>query len=376
MRILLLSNPASAHTIKLARSLALSGQEIIVFGLNRCASETYANFPNIKVISIDLGHNIIYGEEGNKRKLLYLKALPLLRKIIKEFSPDIVHAHYATSYGLLGALCGFRPYVLSVWGSDVFNFPNLSFLHRWLIRFNLSRADKVLSTSHAMALETNKYTPKSIEVTPFGIDLTVFKPETVVSLFAPEDIVIGTIKTLEEAYGIEYLIRAFYQVRCRHPELPLKLLIVGGGSLEKNLKTLTEELKLDDCTKFTGSVPYDSIPKYHNMLSVYVAVSNSESFGVAILESSACEKPVVVSNVGGLPEVVEDNVTGIVVPPRDVAATAIAIERLVLDAELRSLMGRAGRARVQRLYDWNANVTQMINIYKAILTCPLPVVPT
>jgi len=368
LKILLLSNPDSSHTLKWARSLALSGQEIVVFGLNKYAYETYATFKNIKVVSIDLDTSTTYSDEGNKRKLVYLKALPLLKQVIKAFSPDIVHAHYATSYGLLGALCGFRPYLLSVWGSDVFSFPNLSFLHRWLVRFNLSRADKVLSTSHVMALETNKYTAKPIEVTPFGIDLSVFKPETVVSPFAPEDIVIGTIKTLEEKYGIEYLIRAFHQVRCRHPELPLKLLIVGGGSLEQNLKTLTRELKLDDCTTFTGRVPFDDIQKYHNMLSVSVFVSVcSESFGVAVLESSGCEKPVIVSNIGGLPEVVEDNITGIVVPPRDVVATANAIERLVLDVELRSLMGRAGRARVQRLYDWNANVTQMINIYETIL---------
>ena len=369
MKILLLSNPDSSHTLKWARSLALSGQEIMVFGLHKYASETYATFKNIKVVSIDSDTSITDSDEGNKRKLVYLKALPLLKQVIKAFGPDIVHAHYATSYGLLGALCGFRPYLLSVWGSDVFSFPNLSFLHRWLVRFNLSRADKVLSTSHVMALETNQYTAKPIEVTPFGIDLSVFKPETVVSPFAPEDIVVGTIKTLEEKYGIEYLIRAFHHVRCRHPELPLKLLIVGGGSLEQNLKTLTRELKLDDCTKFTGRVPFDDIQKYHNMLSVsvFVSVCSSESFGVAILESCGCEKPVIVSNIGGLPEVVEDNITGIVVPPRDVAATANAIERLVLDVELRSLMGRAGRARVQRLYDWNANVTQMINIYETIL---------
>ena len=367
MKILLLSNPASSHTMKWARSLSLSGQEIVIFGLNSCESATYANFPNIKVISIDLGTNITFSGEGNKRKLIYLKALPLLRRTIKEFSPDIVHAHYATSYGLLGALSGFRPYILSVWGSDVFTFPNLSFLHRWLVRFNLSRADKVLSTSRVMALETSKYTPKAIEVTPFGIDLSVFKPETVVSFFAPEDIVVGTVKTLEEKYGVEYLIRAFPHVRCRHPELPLKLLIVGGGSLEQDLRSLIEELNLDDCTRLTGRVPFDDIPKYHNMLSVNVSVSNSESFGVAILESSACEKPVVVSNIGGLPEVIEDNVTGIMVSARDVATTANAIERLVLDAELRSTMGRAGRERVRRLYDWDANVSQMIDIYKGLL---------
>lgn len=368
MKILLLANPASSHTIKWAHSLALAGLDVIIFGLNSSDSKIYASFSNIKIVAFGMDKFVNSGVEGNFRKLNYLKALPSLRQTIKEFNPDVVHAHYATSYGLLGALCGFRPFVLSVWGADIFTFPNLSFLHRWLVRFNLSRADKVLSTSHVMALETNKYTSKSVEVTPFGVNLSQFRPYPVSSPFTPEDIVIGTIKTLEEKYGIEYLIRAFHQVRRRNEALSLKLMIVGGGSLEKNLQALTEELGITDCTIFTGRVPFDEIPRYHNMLSVNVSVSicNSESFGVAILESSACEKPVVVSNVGGLPEVVEDNVTGIVVPPRDVAATANAIERFVMDAELRLSMGRAGRARVQLLYDWDANVMQMIEIYESL----------
>ena len=71
----------------------------------------------------------------------------------------------------------------------------------------------------------------------------------------------------------------------------------------------------------------------------------------------------VVSNIGGLPEVVEDGVTGIVVPPRNPEKTAEAIEKLVLNKELREKMGKAGRERVERLYNWNDNVKQMVEIY-------------
>lgn len=338
----------------------------MILGLNNCPLETYSKHKNIKIVSANFDNNVTYGEEGNARKLAYLKVLPLLWRTIREFRPDVVHAHYASSYGLLGALTWFKPFVVSVWGSDIYTFPRRSLLHSWLIKFVLFRAGKVLSTSHAMASETRKYTQKSIVVTPFGIDLQVFKPTTVSSLFSPSDIVVGTVKTLEEKYGIEYLIRAFHQVRSRNPDLPLKLLIVGGGTLEEYLKKLVAELNLGDCTVFTGRVPFEAVQEYHNMLSVYVALSvcDSESFGVAILESGACAKPVIVWNVGGLPEVVEDGVTGIVVPVRDIDATVAAIESLVLDEELRQGMGRAGRARVQCQYDWNSSVGQMITIYE------------
>jgi L-malate glycosyltransferase len=367
IKVLLLSDPSSPHTIKWARSLSSSGVEVCIFGLNPCPHEAYASFPNIRIHSLGLNADIFLTGQASLNKIYYLKALTKIKQIIKDFKPDILHAHYATSYGLLGALSGFKPFILSVWGTDIFDFPNVSLLHRCILRFNLMRADNILSTSYAMAKETQKYTRKAIEVTPFGIDLNIFKPTSVDSFFSPKDIVIGTIKTLAETYGIEYLIRAFYILRSNYPQMPLKLLIVGGGELEQKLKSITRELGLGSCVIFTGKVSYDDVPKYHNMISVFVSVSNSESFGVAIIEASACERPVVVSRVGGLIEVVEDGVSGIVVPPRNVAATAKAIEHLILNEDLRKKMGSAGRKRVALMYDWNANVSHMMGIYKNIL---------
>jgi glycosyltransferase involved in cell wall biosynthesis len=88
---------------------------------------------------------------------------------------------------------------------------------------------------------------------------------------------------------------------------------------------------------------------------------------VAIIEASACEKPVVVSNEGGLPEVVKDGETGFVVPPKDPRATAMAIEKLMLDKELCIKMGKKGRKRVMKLYNWDDNVDLMISIYQGLI---------
>ena len=196
-----------------------------------------------------------------------------------------------------------------------------------------------------------------------------FKPLNVNSLFDKNDIVIGTIKTLEEKYGIEYLIKAFAIVKNKYHNLPLKLLIVGDGSLSENLKNLVHDLNIEEETVFTGKIAHELVPVYDNMLSVSVSVSvsNSESFGVAVIETSACGKPVVVSDVGGLPEVVKDGITGIVVPPRNPEKTAEAIEKLVLDDSMRKQMGAAGREHVAQFYDWNKNVEQMVDIYRGMI---------
>nr|WP_321268044.1 glycosyltransferase [uncultured Sulfurimonas sp.] len=364
MKLLLLSNPNSVHTIKWAKSLAQNDIDVIIFGLGDFIVNDYDDIKNITVKTIN---ETVTRDEGAIAKLRYLKALPSVKKIIKEFEPDIVHAHYASSYAFVGALCGFSPFIVSVWGSDVFSFPKKSFLHKAVLKYNLKKADKILSTSHVMAKETKLYTNKDIEVTPFGIDIEQFKPTyTKEELFEKDDIVIGTVKTLEEKYGIEYLIRAFKIICDKYVELPLKLLIVGEGSLGSYLKNLTKELEIDNKVIFTGKVPFTDVSKYHNMLSVSVSVSNSESFGVAIIEASSCAKPVVVSNVGGLPEVVEDGVSGFVVPPRDPQKTSDAIEKLIIDDKLRNTMGNNGRIIVKKLYNWKENVVLMLNIYKEI----------
>jgi len=367
MKILLLGDINSPHIQKWSLGLAGKGIEIGIFSLSAVETHWYEKLKNIKILSDGWVKDEVTFRSSGFTKLTYLKALPALKKILKDYQPDILHAHYATSYGFLGAQCSFHPFIISVWGSDVFDFPNEGFVQKKLLKYNLKKADKILSTSHVMAKETKKYTDKEIEVIPFGVDLDVFKPQKAESLFNKNDIVIGTVKTLEEKYGIEYLIQAFKILIDKHDDLPLKLLIVGDGTREKYLKALVKKLAIEEHTIFTGRVNWNETPKYHNMLSVSVSVSESESFGVAVIEASACEKPVVVSNVGGLPEVVEDDVTGFVVSPENPEKTAEAIEKLILNNNLRIEMGKNGRKRVEELYHWKKNLEQMTSIYQSIL---------
>ncbi len=364
MKILILSDANNIHTIRWVSSLADRGIEILLFSLPTCTVDAYDVFTNVMVVGCQKGMS---KTAGIVVKLKYLTVLSVLKKEIKKFNPDIVHAHYATSYGLLGALSGFSPFVLSVWGSDVFEFPVKSFLHKKILEFNLSRTDKILSTSNVMAVETNKYSNKNIEITPFGIDLNIFKKKKVERLFSENAIVIGTVKSLEKIYGIRYLIKGFILLVEKYPELPLKLLIVGRGTQEQKLKSMCKKANILDKTIFTGHIKHKEVPRYLNMLDVSVSVSDNESFGVAVIEASACCCPVIVSNVGGLPEVVADGVTGIVVPRRDEKGLMLALEKLIFDAGLRKKMGLAGRKKVALDYDWDKNVTQMHTIYKKLL---------
>ncbi len=366
LKILFLSDANSAHSRKWILSLANHDYLIGLFSLSKLANRWFSGNKNIQFLSDGLGFETV---GGDVEKLKYIRALPKLKKAIKSFQPDILHAHYATSYGLLGALTGFHPFIVSVWGSDIYDFPKKSFLHRFILKRNLKRSDCVLSTSQSMALETTKYTKKKIHTTPFGIEIEKFKPQRIKSLFNEGDIVIGTIKALEPKYGINYLISAFDKLCKRHPSLPLRLIIVGKGSEESSLKAHCQLYGIEDKVKFTGWIEPEDIPIYHNMIDVFVAlsVSESESFGVAAIEAEACAKPVVVSDVSGFKEVVEEGVTGIIVPKCDSTAAANAIEKLVLDPLLRRSMGEAGRKRVEKLYNWDLNFRDIMSIYDDVI---------
>jgi glycosyltransferase involved in cell wall biosynthesis len=217
-----------------------------------------------------------------------------------------------------------------------------------------------------MAKETRKYSKVDVEVINFGVDTNIFKPTLEKVFFSQNDIVIGTIKSLEPKYGIFDLVDAFNLLKEKFPSVSLKLLIVGRGSLEKELNDYIKRLKLTESTVITGFIPFDKIPQMHNTLDIMVATSveDSESFGVSVLESSACGRPVVVTNVGGLPEVVEDNVTGKIIPPKRPDILAKELEKLILNIKLRKDMGSAGRMRVVEKFNWKNNVEQMIINYE------------
>ena len=166
---------------------------------------------------------------------------------------------------------------------------------------------------------------------------------------------------------MEYLIDAFALLRKRAKGYPLKLLIVGRGSLDNILREKVKDLGIEADTVFTGYIQPREVPFYQNMFTISVYPSLNESFGVSVVEAMACEKPVIVSNIGGLPEVVEENVTGLIVPAANAEKLAAAMETLVRDEALRNKLGKEGRQRVARLYNWENNLADMINIYEELL---------
>ena len=350
MRIALLGPANSIHLQRWAHALAGREHAVGVFTQHACKRELLPTAASVFVLP-------------RRGSLGYFTNAWRVRRLLLRWRPDVVNAHYASGYGTTAALCGVRPVLLSVWGSDVYDFPYENALKGRLVRGNLRRATAVASTSHAMARQVQRLTPErhEIVVTPFGVDLAQFAP-------APRPnrpLTIGTVKSLAPKYGVDLLLRAFAGLAAdddaKAAAAGWRLLIVGDGPQRAELEALARELGIASRTEFAGAVAHTDVPAWLNRLDIYAAPSrlDSESFGVAVIEASACALPVVVSDAGGLPEVVRDGETGLVVPRNDVAALQAALERLVLDAALRARLGRAGRLHVERVYEWGRCVDVM-----------------
>lgn len=303
----------------------------------------------------------------------YFTMVPCIRSLLKRIQPDVVNAHYASGYGTTACLADFHPWVLSVWGSDVYDFPGKSPLHRWWVRTNLLAADRVASTSYCMAEQTRRIAPAlaDIAITPFGVNISAYQKVAPINTSHQEGLVIGTVKIMADKYGIDTLIEAFAMLKKRLKESSsgmggnLTLRLVGDGPQSEELKALTQCLDISDSVTFVGRVPHTQVPTELAKLDVYVALSrlDSESFGVAIIEACAASRPVVVSDAGGLPEVTVDGVTGLVVPRKNPEAAAEALEKLVNNPSLRKQMGDAGRRHVEENYSWDACISTMLQLY-------------
>ncbi len=353
-RILILSDINSAHTEKWVKGLLVNNFQIHLFSLSDSKTSWHNNLSNFQfsVQKTNTTRSFI-------SKLKYFNAVPSIKQIIKDFQPDFVHAHYASSYGLLGALCNFPNFYVSVWGSDVYDFPRISIVTSRLLKYVFKKAIKIFSTGNVMAKEISKYTDKRIEIVSFGIDVEKFKPvETRVN---KEVIQIGVIKSLEYTYGIDIIIKALSIVVQSYQNIQLR--VVGGGSLEIVYKQLVEELNLSSYVVFIGKVPYDNIVEEYQRLDVFVNPSRFESFGVSIIEASSCGLPVIATNTGGQVELVKESETGVLIDPEDVEGLALAICHLVKNDGLRKRMGENGRKFVLENYTLKSSLEDMIKHY-------------
>jgi hypothetical protein len=228
MKLLILSDAGSVHTKRWVTALSKKLELIIVFSFFDTDDDFFYKEENVKLYTLLPGKT---GKIGYIDRLKYLFSFFTVMRLVKKYSPDIIHSHYASSYGLIGSFLNFSPKITSLWGSDVYDFPRRNFIFKEILKHNLKYTDIVLSTSQNMAKEARLYTKKNISITPFGVDTSRFINSSLKKI--ESTFVLGTIKGLNYIYGIDIALRSFALLIKNNPTKEFQFHIAGIGDEDR-----------------------------------------------------------------------------------------------------------------------------------------------
>jgi len=301
---------------------------------------------------------------------LYLAFIPrhlAIKRLVQEIQPDLIHAHFIAKYGFhLPGLCR-CPTIVSAWGDDVLILPKKSRLIRWYTKKVLDSVDLIYAVSHNIKshiIGDFSIPEKNVHYLPFGIDTGLFSPASIRADTDPS-IRIFSNRGYFPVYDNETLTRGFALAYGKNNNL--RLTLKGDGPLAEQVKDLVTASGLSGVVTFREKTAYSDVPGDYRAADIFITTSVSDGTPVSILEAMASGLPCIATAVGGIPEWVEDGVTGLLIRPHDPEAVADAILLLAADPDLRARMGAAARDIVLKNGQWNNLMAQAEKDYLALI---------
>jgi glycosyltransferase involved in cell wall biosynthesis len=344
MRVLVVGELASPHVQRWAPALAEHGVEVITAGLGRAETDD----------AVSLG-----SASGRARR--YASALPALARLIRRVDPDVVHAHFVSSYGILAAAtCGRRPLVLSAWGDDVLFYGAKRSWHRGAIRGALRRARAVTYDAEDLRRAVVAIAPDTRTVS------VVFGPERAWTEAprcpAPR---ILSARGFNELYWQEGILEAFAAVADRHPAWGLD--VIDWGAAPGVAASMVAASGVADRTNL---VPWCTRAELQAMMlraEVVCSVPSSDGTAASLLEAMASGAFPVVSDVPANREWVAHASNGLVVRAGDVTALAEALDLAMADEGLRRRAAERNRSMIAERATWEAAVAKLSATYRSVL---------
>ena len=296
-----------------------------------------------------------------------------VKKLIKEIKPDIMNAHYVSSYGTLASLLGFYPLIITAWGSDILVTPQNFLPSKWAIKYALSKADLITCDAEHMKKEMIKLgaNPSKIKIINFGIDTKLFIPgpkdeKFKKNLGITNEKIIISLRSLDPIYDIKTLIKSVVPVLKEQHEI--KFIIAGKGPQEKELKDFAEELNISKNIKFIGFISNEELPKYLRLADIYVSTSLSDAgISASTSEAMACGVPVVVTDTGENEKWIDSGKNGFIIPVKQPEILAEKIIYLLKNENTRKEFGEKSRKIIEERNDYYKEMEKIENIYYKLI---------
>jgi len=310
---------------------------------------------------------------------LWLNLVSLFPRVVQfrlamgRIGPDLVHVHYINEAALFTSLAGFRPLVVTAYGSDVLITPQRSRLLQGVVRYVLRKADLVTCTGETVKDELLKLgvAPPKVEIIYVGTDIDRFHPGAGDSglrerLGLHDSPAVISLRCLDPVYDVGTLVSAVPLVLEKCPTV--KFVIAGSGSEEEKLRQMANILGVHESVRFVGYLSEEEVPCCLTSADIYVSTSLSDGgLSASTAEAMACGLPVIVTDVADNRRWVKDGVSGFVIPPQDPSALAARIIHLVGHQEERKRMGQNGRQVVVEEDNWSKEMARMEGIYQQLV---------
>jgi glycosyltransferase involved in cell wall biosynthesis len=303
-----------------------------------------------------------------------------MRRFLRRWQPDILHAHRVNSAGWLAAASGFHPTVITPWGSDVFVQPARSSLGRWLARYTLQHADLVTVNSQSMGervvqLGARQETVKGIQ---FGVELEIFNPAAPNQktdlrrrLSFPQDApVILSTRAIRPNYNIDVILRSIQVVQKSYPGAIFLFIDYNADpDYKKQLDGLIQELKMEQSIRWLSPTrDRAEMADLYRMSDLVISVPSSDATPVSVLEAMACGVPVISSDLLPLHEIITSGENGWFVPAGNSQLLGEAINKLLGQCELMKGLGINANIAVAEKYNYELEMRKMETLYEKLVS--------
>ena len=344
----LLTGGTEIQTLNLVRALATDGHQIISVCYFEYSPEMVTRFQQAgsEVVCLSKDGTRIGGWKG----IIFL--YKGLRRVLKQYGPEVAHVQYMAPGAipiLLLRLLGIRQIVATAHtAADIYpSLRQVHFIQQHCVRaFTCitERAERsffgtsLLYSEQTVLKKRNHFT--IYNALPAGISISRQTKSK------DKPLTIGVVSRLEYIKGMDLVVPAFTLVKARHPEM--QLLIVGGGSLRKQMEEQVHKARLEETVEFAGRQPQEKLSSYYDRIDILLMPSRSEGFGLTAIEGMARGCVVVAARTGGLPEVVRDGEMGLLHEPEQVKDLAAQINKLIKQPALWKQFSNEATTYIQR----------------------------
>lgn len=367
MRICFLGDFYSVHTYRWAKFFS-DRHEVHLISLEALSTEPYS-ITLQDYYEIGIKTHIVPRKRLNK-----LLAIGRIRNLMRSIRPDIVHAHYITHYGYLGAKSGIHPLVITAWGTDVLIESHQRPIKSHQIRYALSKADIVTCDGEntAKALQNLIGDDRKIKRIYFGVDTKNLSPEKRDTKFydafkkgAAAKVVIN-LRGFADIYDPGTFIGAIPAVLARYPETIF--VMARENEKRKIFEQMAKSFGVSHAVKFIGNITPDRLPDYLASSDIYVSTSLSDSgLSASTAEAMACGLPIISTDVGDISYWIEDGRNGFIIPKGDSRALSQKLLLLLDDEDRRISMGREARKTIEARQDYHKEMGRAEQLYEQLI---------